>query len=589
MPLPDSFLQELIARNDMESVASSYVTLRRRGRNLVGLCPFHGEKTPSSTVYPETASFYCFGCGAGGDVITFIKKIENLDYIDAVKLLADRAGMKMPENDINDATSRLRTRILEANREAARLFHAWLYAPEGKVGLEYFHNRGYTDATIRHFGLGYAPDSFRMLRDALRQKGFKDEELVAAFLEKRSTRPGSSGNLFDIFRGRVMIPIIDIRGNVIAFGGRVLDDSKPKYLNSSDTLAFKKTDNLFALNFAKAANNRTLILCEGYMDVIALHQAGFTNAVAALGTSFTANHAHLVSRYADEAVLIFDADAAGQKGTQRAINLLRGTGVNIRVVTIPDGKDPDEFIKKNGPERFRLLLERAANDVEYRLIELGQRHMLGTSDGRVGYLREAAELLAGLASPIERDVYAGKLATELSVSKDAILQQVNYSLQKKRKQQKDRQLSQIVRNTENTMRRVNPEADKHVRAVSAEEGLIGLLLLHPDFIRPVAESLPPERMATTFNRRLYQLLIDRQKNGLLVELSFLSADYNEEEMAYISRMVRDARDRETSLAEAQRYAEILREEYRLRGLEDPAALPEEKIHEVLAAMRDLKK
>ena len=589
MPLPDSFLQELMARSDIESVVSSYVNMKRRGRNLVGLCPFHGEKTPSFTLYPETSSFYCFGCGAGGDVITFIKRIENLDYLDAVRFLADRAGMKMPENDVNDATSRLRTRVLEANREAARLFHTWLYGPEGKVGLDYYHSRGYTDHTIRRFGLGFAPDSYQTLRDALRKKGFNDEELVAAFLAKRSSRSPGTGSLYDIFRNRVMSPIIDIRGNVIAFGGRVLDDSKPKYLNSSDTLVFKKTNNLFALNFAKAANNRQLILCEGYMDVIALHQAGFGNAVAALGTSFTADHARLVARYADEATLIFDADSAGQKGTQRAISLLRSNGVHIRVVSIPDGKDPDEFIKKNGPERFRLLLERSANDVEYQLMELGRRHMLGTADGQVAYLREAADLLAGLGSPIERDVYAGKLAAELAVSKDAILQQVNYSVEKKRKQQKDRQLSQIVRQTENTIRKVNPGAEKHLRAVSAEEGLLGLLLLNPDFIGPMAERLPPEHMVTDFNRRLYRQLIERHKNGLLVELAFLSADYSEDEMAYMSRMVRDAKEREASLAEARGYADIIREEYSLRGLENPADMPEDKIHEILAAMRDLKK
>lgn len=587
MPLPDSFIQELLSRSDIESIVSSYVSVKRRGRNLVGLCPFHGEKTPSFTVYPETSSFYCFGCGAGGDVITFIKRIENLDYLDAVRFLADRAGMKMPESNGNDATSRLRLRILEANREAARQFHAWLYAPVGRAALDYYHSRGYTDATIRHFGLGYAPDSFQALRDALRKKGFKDEELTAAFLEKRSSR--SPGQLFDIFRNRVIIPIIDIRGNVIAFGGRVLDDSKPKYLNTSDTLAFKKTNNLFALNFAKSAGGRQLILCEGYMDVIALHQAGFTNAVAALGTSFTADHARLIARYADEVVLIFDADAAGQKGTQRAIGLLRTTGVDIRVVTIPDGKDPDEFIKKNGAERFRLLLERAANDVEYRLIELGRRHLLGTTDGQVAYLREAAALLAGLSNPIEQDVYAGKLAAQLSVSKDAILQQVRYLAEKQRKQQKERRLSQIVRNTENTIRKVNPEADKFVRAVSAEEALLGLLLLHPDYILPITEGLPPEQMATTFNRQLLQKLADRQKAGLSVELPFLSADYSEEEMAYISRMVRDARERGGSLEEANHYAEVIREEYTLRGLANPADLPDEDIQNVLAAMRDLKK
>ena len=586
MPLPDSFLQELVSRNDMETVASSYVQLKRRGRTLMGLCPFHGEKTPSFTVYPETASFYCFGCGAGGDVITFIKRIENLDYMDAVRFLADRAGMKMPEDSqMNDATSRLRLRVLEANREAARFFHALLYAPEGRVGLEYYHNRGYTDQTIRHFGLGYAPDSYHALLDELRRKGFHDNELEAAFLIKR----GSSNRPFDIFRNRVMIPIIDIRGNVIAFGGRVLDDSKPKYLNSSDTLVFKKTNNLFALNFAKSMTNAPLILCEGYMDVIALHQAGFTNAVAALGTSFTAEHARLIARYTKEAILIFDADSAGQKGTQRAINLLRETGVDIRVVNIPDGKDPDEFIKKNGAERFKLLLERSANDVEYRLIELGRRHLLSTPDGQVAYLRDASQLLAGLSSPVERDVYAGKLAGELGVSKEAILQQVKYHMEKRQKQQQDKQLSQIVRNSENTIRKINPQAAQYPRAVNAEEGLLGLLILHPDFIKLARELLPPEMLVTDFSRILYQRLLDRQQNGLLVELAFLAADYDAEEMAYISRMVRDARERGNSPEEVKRCIEVIRSEYDLQKLHTPTEMSDQDIRQMLQKMRDLKK
>ncbi|MBQ3259296.1 MAG: DNA primase, partial [Clostridia bacterium] len=358
--LPDSFIQELIAKNDIESVVSSYVSLKRRGRNLVGLCPFHGEKTPSFNLYPETASFYCFGCGAGGDVITFIKRIENLSYIDAVKFLADRVGMTMPEHTFDDTAAKQRVRILEANREAARIYHKCLYSEQGKMALDYYHSRGYTDATIRHFGLGYAPDSFWFLRDELRKKGFHDEELRVAWLCGRSQK----GSIYDLFRNRVMIPIIDVRGNVIAFGGRVLDDSKPKYLNSGDTLVFKKTNNLFALNFAKQGKTDNLILCEGYMDVIALHQAGFTNAVAALGTSFTMEHARLLARYTDEVVLVFDADAAGQKGAQRAIGMLREIGMRVRLITVPDGKDPDEFIKRNGAERFKLLLDRAANDVE---------------------------------------------------------------------------------------------------------------------------------------------------------------------------------------------------------------------------------
>ena len=585
MPLPDSFLQELLSRSDIESVVSSYVNVKRRGRNLVGLCPFHGEKTPSFTVYPETASFYCFGCGAGGDVITFIKRIENLDYIDAVKFLADRAGMKMPENDVNDAASRLRLRILEANREAARWFHSNLYTPDGRVGLEYFRSRGYTDQTIRRFGLGYAPDSFGALRDHMRGKGYKDEELTAAWLAARGKK---SGGIYDIFRARAMVPIIDIRGNVIAFGGRVLDDSKPKYLNTADTLAFKKTNNLFALNFAKSSGGKQLILCEGYMDVIALHQAGFTNAVAALGTSFTAEHARLIARYAEEVILVFDADSAGQKGTQRAIGLLRQTGVDIRVISIPDGKDPDEFIKHHGPERFRLLLERSANDVEYRLIALGKRHMLGTADGKVAYLREAAALLAELQSPIERDVYAGKLSAELGVNKSAILDQVQELMERRKKQQKSRQLSQIVRNTENTIKKANPDAAAHPRAVSAEEGLLGLLLLNPDYIGRIAGGLPPEMFATDFNRGLYQRLIQRYESGQPVDLAFLSADYAGDGMGYISRMIRDARERVNSLEEAGRYARVIEEEFRLQSLNDPRGMSDEKISEVLEALRKAK-
>ncbi len=585
MPLPDSFLQELLSRSDIESVVSSYVNVKRRGRNLVGLCPFHGEKTPSFTVYPETASFYCFGCGAGGDVITFIKRIENLDYIDAVKFLADRAGMKMPENDVNDAASRLRLRILEANREAARWFHSNLYTPDGRVGLEYFRSRGYTDQTIRRFGLGYAPDSFGALRDHMRGKGYKDEELTAAWLAARGKK---SGGIYDIFRARAMVPIIDIRGNVIAFGGRVLDDSKPKYLNTADTLAFKKTNNLFALNFAKSSGGKQLILCEGYMDVISMHQAGFTNAVAALGTSFTAEHARLIARYAEEVILVFDADSAGQKGTQRAIGLLRQTGVDIRVISIPDGKDPDEFIKHHGPERFRLLLERSANDVEYRLIALGKRHMLGTADGKVAYLREAAALLAELQSPIERDVYAGKLSAELGVNKSAILDQVQELMERRKKQQKSRQLSQIVRNTENTIKKANPDAAAHPRAVSAEEGLLGLLLLNPDYIGRIAGGLPPEMFATDFNRGLYQRLIQRYESGQPVDLAFLSADYDGDGMGYISRMIRDARERVNSLEEAGRYAGVIEEEFRLQSLNDPRGMSDEKISEVLEALRKAK-
>lgn len=586
--IPESFLQELVAKNDIESVVSSYVPMKRRGRNLVGLCPFHGEKTPSFNLYPETASFYCFGCGAGGDVITFIKKIENLSYVDAVKFLADRAGMTMPEHSFDDTAAKQRMRVLEANREAARLYHACLYSPEGRAGLEYYYSRGYTDATIRRFGLGYAPPGFNFLRDALRKKGFHDEELLLSWLCARSQK--NPRNIYDIFRNRVMIPIIDVRGNVIAFGGRVLDDSKPKYLNTADTPVFKKTNNLFALNFAKQGTHKQLILCEGYMDVIALHQAGFTNAVAALGTSFTADHARLMSRYTDEAVLIFDADAAGQKGAQRAIGLLRDTGMNIRLVSIPDGKDPDEFIRKNGAERFKLLVERSANDVEYRLMEVGKRHLLNTSEGKVAYLKEAAILLADLTNPLERDVYITRLANDLSVSKEALQSQVDYQAKRRRKQLEERQMSEIVRQSETQIKKANPDAAKAIRAASAEEALMGMIILNPDYLTAISQMLLPEEMVTAFNRRLYEVLLERFRGGKVIELTFLSEQFNNEEMAYISKMVRESRERVSSLVldEAKRYAQIIKREHQLHDLSDPSQLTPEQIQEKLKTMKQMK-
>ena len=564
MAIPDSFIEEVVNRNELEPLVSTYVRLKRRGRTLVGLCPFHGEKSPSFTVYSENNSFYCFGCGAGGDVITFVRRMENLDYVDAVKFLADRAGLRMPEQGVNDAVSKLRVRVLEANREAARFYHSMLSDPKGAVGLQYYRARGYSDATIRHFGLGYAPDSGWALRDALRQKGFTDEELIAAWLCKRSER----GHLYDIFRGRIMVPIIDIRGNVIAFGGRVLDDSKPKYINTSDTLAYKKSDNLFALNFAKSALGKMeeggaqLILCEGYMDVIALHQAGFTNAVAALGTSFTAEHARLIARYASEVVLTFDADAAGQKGTGRAIDLLRETGVRIKVVRVPDGKDPDEFIKNNGAERFRLLMERSANDVEYRLLEMGRKFDLTSADGQSRYLKEVAELLAGLQSPVERDVYAGKIASEIGVTKSALLDQIRGVARRRTRRQEGQQLSQAVRQSAAAVKKVNPEAETYWRAARAEEALIGLLIRNPDYIPKVSEALPPERVVTAFNRGVYERLVTRHKSGLLVELALLSADYEVDGMAYLTRMVHEASERANTLEEALHCATVIAEEKR---------------------------
>ncbi len=583
MALPESFLQELIAKNDIESVVSGYVSLKRRGRNLVGLCPFHGEKTASFNLYPETSSFYCFGCQAGGDVITFIKRIENLDYMDAVRFLADRSGMKLPEyTKENDASSRLRMRILEANREAARLYHQALYSPVGKEALDYFHRRGYTDATIKHFGLGFAPPGWDYLLKGLVAKGFHREELHAAWLIAK----GKNGGAYDVFRNRVIIPIIDIRGNVVGFGGRVLDDTKPKYINTENTLAYVKSRNLFALNFAKNAG-RELNLCEGYMDVIAMHQAGFTNTVAALGTAFPDEQIQLIARYADRINLIFDADGAGQKATRKAIDNLRKTGLDVRVVTIPDGKDPDEYLKKNGPEAFKLLLERSANAIEYRLLEIGRTNDIHTPNGKVGYMKEATTLLARLDSPVERDVYAGRLSDLLGVSKDAILQEIQNHRRRQQKTAERQQLTNILRQETKELRKVNPQADTFPRAAAAEESLLGTLILHPDYIPRAQKELSPEIFLTDFNRTLYSRLLERHSQGLMVELAFLAADYDELGMAYISRMVKDAKERVAEDVTA--YTAIIREEHALKDMADPTNASDESIQKMLEALRARKK
>ena len=345
MAINDAFLQELRFKTDIEDVISTYVSLRKRGSTSIGLCPFHNEKTPSFTVYNETQSFYCFGCGAGGDAVTFIKNIENLDYMDAVKLLAQRAGMQMPDDKTyDDSLSKKRRRILEINRETAKFYYSYLISPEGKAGLDYFLNRGLTPATIKKFGLGFAPNEWDSLLKHLKGLGYKPSEMVDAGVVKI----GRNNNYYDTFKNRVMTPIIDVRGNVIAFGGRVLDDSKPKYINTSDTLVYKKTNELFAMNLAKDNCNDNIILCEGYMDVIAMHQAGFTNAVAGCGTALTGEQVKLISRYTKEVILAYDADEAGQKALNKAVNLFKQTDVKVKIPALVGGKDPDEIIKKYG-------------------------------------------------------------------------------------------------------------------------------------------------------------------------------------------------------------------------------------------------
>ena len=574
MALNDMFLEELRDRNDIESVISSYVVLKRQGKILKGLCPFHNEKTPSFTVYPDTKSFYCFGCGAGGEVINFIRRIENYDFIEAVKFLAERAGMQMPEDGYDDSVAKHRQRILAANREAARFFHQTLVSPQGKAGLDYFLGRGLTMSTIRHFGLGYAPDSWHDLLNHMKSKGFTANELFDADLVKRSDKNGRV-NYYDNFRNRVITPIIDLRGNVIGFGGRVLDDSKPKYVNTSDTLVYKKTNNVFAMNFAKNGNPKSMIVCEGYMDVIALHQAGFTNSVASLGTALTKEQVALISRYTDEVILSYDSDEAGQEATRKALRLFEPTGIKVRVLKLEGGKDPDEIIKKYGRERFKALLDGAANDVEYRLLKAREKFDLAFPDGRVGFLSEAAKVLSSCGA-IEQDIYASRLSDELSVSKEAIMTEIRRQYSRRKAAEKKQQFEKITQEATMPKDEINPQRRDNVRAARAEDILLASLFNNPEFYIKLKDKLSDDLFITDFNRRVFTVLAHRIESNSSIALSVISSEFTPEENGRIAKFMAMKREISNTIAECEDCIRVLIQEKQKKSAVDPAEMSDEE-------------
>lgn len=530
MALSDSFLQELKMKTDIEDVISTYVTLKRRGATLVGLCPFHNEKTPSFTVYPATQSFYCFGCGAGGDAITFLKKIENLDYLDAVKTLAQRAGLQMPQEGFDDSLSKRRRRILEMNREAARFYHSVLLSPEGKVGYDYYIGRALSAATINHFGLGFAPNQWDALLKHMRAKGYQPAELVDAGL----ARKGQKG-YYDNFRNRVMTPIIDVRGNVIAFGGRVLDDSKPKYINTGDTLVYKKTNELFALNFAKDSKEDALILCEGYMDVIAMHQAGFTNAVAGCGTALTTEQVRLISRYAKEVILTYDADEAGQKALQKAMTLFEQTDVKVRIPALVGGKDPDEIIRTYGRDKFKGMLEGASNETEFRLLALRRQYNLATTQGKIDFIGGALQILATLP-PVEQDLYVSRLSEELGVERQNMKVQLQDLVARQGNRREKREFNRIVQENMRKAARETMATDASLRKLRAEDRLISLLLRYPDCSR-LCKDFDPQWLTPGFAQRVFTLILQRLENGDGTELMDLRDRLTDDEMGRLSGII----------------------------------------------------
>ena len=574
MAFPPAFLDELTARNPIEDVVGQYVNLKRSGSNLFGLCPFHGEKTASFSVAPDKGIYYCFGCHKGGSVINFEMEIEGLSYPDAVRALAKRVGMEVPEDEQYQSRYRQQERLWALHKEAARFYHSQLYAPIGANALQYAAGRGMPKTILTKFGIGYAPDSWTALVDWLRAKGYTDQELRDSGLVTVSRK---NGNLFDRFRDRLMFPIIDVRGNVIGFGGRIMNDkdkSAAKYLNSPETLIFNKRKNLFALNLAKKSKLGYLILVEGYMDAIALHQFGFDCAVASLGTALTEDGANLLARYTEQVVLIYDGDEAGQNATKRAIPILEKVGLQVKVLQMRDAKDPDEFLKKFGADRFKLLLEESSNRVEYQLNAILKKYDLRDDDQKVKYLQESAELISSLSSSVQREVYGNRVAEAAGISADAMKLEVGRAYKRRTYQEKKKQEKIDL----SPVRNLQP-ADKKLRydnmkSARAEEVVLAQILKEPALLGEIPE-LKPEMFSSEFMGRAFSQLLSRYRQGLEVSLSGLT-DFTPEEMACLAGMTQ----RLTGPVNHQGLADcagIIREEYQksqTKSMEDIMLLRE---------------
>ena len=535
MAFPPSFIDELIARNPIEDVVGQYVNLRRSGANLFGLCPFHGEKTASFSVAPDKGMYYCFGCNKGGGVVNFMMEVEGLSYPDAVRNLAARVGLPVPEDEQYESQYKKQERLWAANKEAARFFHGQLYAPAGKNALEYALGRGMPKSTLINFGIGYAPDSWDALVKHLRSKGYTDEELKESGLVTVSQKTGS---LLDRFRDRLMFPIIDVRGNVIGFGGRILkkDDNAAKYLNSPETLIFNKRKNLFALNLAKKSKLGYLILVEGYMDAIALHQYGFDCAVASLGTALTPDGAALLSKYTDEVVLIYDGDAAGQNATQRAIPILEKAGLKVRVLQMQGAKDPDEYLKKFGPDKFKLLLEGSSNRIEYQLNAIRKKFDISIDDQRVQYVQESAELIATLDSSIKREIYGKRVAEAAGISENAVALEVEKAGKRRRSREKKAQERIDLAPAQQFQRRGSSKVIYHnVKSGVAEQRLIAMALREPALLDQTAELKASEFSVPLF-ARVYTQLLQRHRDHQGVSLAVLG-DISEDEMSHLAAIL----------------------------------------------------
>ena len=532
MAFPESFLQELADRNSIEDVVGSYVRLTKRsGANLFGLCPFHSEKTPSFSVSPDKQIYHCFGCGKGGSVINFIMEIENLSFPDAVEFLARRAGMDVPDDRSDDGRKK-RDRLLALNRDAARFFHEKLLQPAGAPAREYIAKRQISPTMVKNFGLGYAPDSWYELTDAMKKKGYTDLELITAGLGN-SNKNGKG--VHDIFRSRLMFPVIDVRGNVLGFSGRILGDGEPKYLNTRETPVFNKSRNLFALNLAKKSKSGYIILAEGNIDVVSLHQAGFDSAVASLGTSLTPEQARLISRYAGEVVIAYDNDGAGQKAAQRAIGILENLDLKVKVLRMAGAKDPDEFIKAKGPDAFRNLLEKSENHVEYRLQSVMNKYDINIDEQKVACLKEAAGVIATLQSAVEREVYSMRIAEKCSVSPAVVSDEVERSRKKKIYYAKKQQEKDVLKAARAAQPRDKSLRYENERSALAEEGVIRLMYLDPALFK--GADIQPEEFSSPLLGRFFAILRDKAQAHSSLSMAALAGTFAPEEIDHLTAIL----------------------------------------------------
>ena len=527
MAFPAAFIDELIARNPIEDVVGQYVTLKRSGANMFGLCPFHGEKTASFSVSPDKGIYYCFGCHKGGGAINFMMEVEGLTYPDAVRSLAKRAGMEVPEDEQYQSRYRKQERLWALNKEAARFFHSQLYAPEGAKGLAYVQKRGLSKGILTQFGIGYAPDSWNALISAMRKKGYTDQELRDADLVGEK-----NGRIYDRFRNRVMFPIIDVRGNVIGFGGRVLDDGTPKYLNTSETIIFNKRKNLFGLNLAKKSKQGYLILVEGNIDVVTLHQYGFDCAVASLGTSLTEEHAALLSRYTEEVVLTYDGDEAGQRAAKRAIPMLEKVGIRVKVLKMRDAKDPDEFLHKFGPDAFRLLLEESSNRVDYQLAAIAGKYDLKDDDQKVRFVQEASELICTLDSSVKREIYGARVAEKAGITSEAMKLEVNKAFKRRINREKKQQEKIDLAPAQALQPKLRSVRYQNMRSAMAEEAILGKALRQPSLLS-MADKIRGLDFSVPLLGNVFDQLKARYAQGLEVSLGVI-ADLTAEEMSHIA-------------------------------------------------------